>query len=189
MQKVAEELAHSALPRVFGAVAGTDDPDFASLAALGLRVGVRTREGLNDRGGGPARSERDKGSNVGLTFKADRLVIQTVHSDGPAERAGLCADDELVAADGFRLTPDSCALRLEQQTPGTVLKLTYFRREELRQTELTLGERALDTFWIERLGLAQRRPAPGVSSPGQGRASRSLVLPAGEILKAVPALR
>jgi predicted metalloprotease with PDZ domain len=88
---------------------------------------------------------------VGLTFKADRLIIQSVHADGAAEQAGLCPDDELVAAEGFRLTPENCGLRLEQQAPGTELKLAYFRREELRETRIILGERALDTHWIERI--------------------------------------
>jgi predicted metalloprotease with PDZ domain len=151
VRQAAEELAQSPLPRVFDAVAGTDDPDYSSLEALGLRVGVRTREGINDRGGSPARGEKEKGSNLGLTFKADRLIVQSVQADGPAEEAGLCPDDELVAAEGFRLTPENCGLRLEQQSPGTTLKLTYFRREELRETQITLGERALDTHWIERI--------------------------------------
>ncbi len=151
VRAAAEELAGGPLPRVFGAVAGLDDPDYASLEALGLRARVRVKEGTNDRGGGPARSDRERGSNLGLTFKPDRLVIQSVLSDGPAEQAGLSPDDELMAADGFRLTPESCALRLEQQAPGKEVRLTYFRREELRETVLILGERALDTCWIERV--------------------------------------
>jgi len=151
VRTAAEELAHAPLPRVFGAVAGTDDPDYASLEALGLRVGVRVKEGANDRGGSPARNDRERGSNLGLTFKQDRLVIQSVLSDGPAEQAGLCPDDELMAADGFRLTPENCALRLEQQSPGKEVRLTYFRREELHETVLIMGERPLDTYWIERM--------------------------------------
>ena len=152
VQKAAEELAHAKLPRVFAAVAGTDDPDYASLGALGLRVGTRARESTNDRGGSPTRGgDRDKGGNLGLVFKADRLIIQSVHPDGPAELAGLCPDDELVAAEGFRLLPENWVQRLEQLTPGTAVRLTYFRREELREAVLTLGERALDTHWIERV--------------------------------------
>jgi predicted metalloprotease with PDZ domain len=86
-----------------------------------------------------------------LTFKPDRLTLQTVFSDGPSERAGLSPDDELVAADALRLTPDNTALRLEQLPPGTAVRLSYFRRDELRQTVLTVAERPADTYWLERL--------------------------------------
>jgi len=149
--KAAEGLAGGPLPAVAAAIRETGDPDYGALASLGLRARLRTRDATADKGGSKARSEREPGAYLGLALKPDRLTVQTVFSDGPAERAGLSPDDELLAADGYRLTPDACSLRLEQLPAGTKTQLTYFRRDELRQTTLTVGERPLDTYWLERV--------------------------------------
>lgn len=151
LQREVAAWVGEALPNVFAAVSGHADPDYASLAAVGLVVRARPREGVADKGGIKPRAERDPGGYLGLSFKADRLTVSAVYADGPAERAGLCPEDEIVAADGYRLSPETCPSRLEQQPPHTQVTLTFFRREELRSTVLTLGERPLDTYWIEKL--------------------------------------
>lgn len=81
------------------------------------------------------------------------MTLQTVLSDGPGEKAGLAPEDELVAADGYRLSPENVSLKLEQLPPKTSVQLTYFRREEMRQAVLTTEERPLDTCWLERVEL------------------------------------
>ncbi len=146
-----EQVAGEPLPAIAAAVTGTADPDYAALASLGLRARFRARDAQSDKGGTRARAEREPSSYLGLGFKPDRLTLQTVLSDGPAERAGLSPEDELIAADGYRLSPESVGLRLEQLPPKTSVRLAYFRRDELRQTVLTTEERPLDTCWIERV--------------------------------------
>jgi predicted metalloprotease with PDZ domain len=152
----AEALAGEPLPALFEwVVAGTADPDYETLAALGLQAKVRAREGPQDKGGSKPKPERGEngatgGGTLGVLFKPERTVIQTVLTDSPAERAGLCADDEVVAADGYRLAPGEVSSRLESLQPGSLVRLAYFRRDELRETHVVLGERPLDTWWIEK---------------------------------------
>ena len=148
----AEALAGERLELFDRAVAGTFDPPYEDLEIVGLRARARPRESGSDKGGGKPRGERQElASHLGLILKADRTVIQSVLSGSPAERAGLAPEDELLAADGFRLTAEGWQARLEGASPGTTLRLAYFRRDELRETKAVLTERPLDTFWIERL--------------------------------------
>jgi predicted metalloprotease with PDZ domain len=79
------------------------------------------------------------------------MIIQSVLSGSPAEAAGLSAEDELVAADGMKLAPENWQPRIEGQPPGNRIRVTYFRRDELRETGVVLAELPADTWWIERI--------------------------------------
>jgi predicted metalloprotease with PDZ domain len=164
IREEAEALGGEPLTALFTRIiAGTDDPDYATVESLGLKARLRAREGTQDKGGSKGKPDRGENGNVGgtlgLVFKPERTVIQTVLNDSPAERAGLCAEDEIVAADGFRLATDAIASRLESLQPGSIVRLSYFRRDELLETSVELGERPLDTYWLEKIedaGEAQR---------------------------------
>ncbi|MHB8420274.1 MAG: M61 family metallopeptidase [Myxococcales bacterium] len=147
----AEALAGGPLPLFERAVAGTEDPNYEALAAVGLRARSRARESPGDKGGGKPRERAELASFFGALLRPGHLTVQSVLSGSPAERAGLAAEDELLAAEGFRLHPDGWQTRLEGQPPGTRVELAYFRRDELRQTSVELAERPQDTFWIERV--------------------------------------
>ena len=67
----------------------------------------------------------------------------------PAWRAGLTADDELLAEGGWRLDKAGLAARLEALGPGGTLRLTLFRRDELRQVDVALAPPPEDTAWLE----------------------------------------
>ncbi|MBR7800035.1 M61 family metallopeptidase [Undibacterium fentianense] len=66
----------------------------------------------------------------------DHPVVIEVERDSPAWKSGVVAGDTLIAANGLRLTPKDIndKLWLSQQTP---IKLTLFRRDELRELSLT----------------------------------------------------
>jgi predicted metalloprotease with PDZ domain len=150
----AEELAGAKLELFDRAVSGTDDPSYDALSTVGLRARPRARESSGDKGGSKPRERVELISYLGLLLKPDRaprLHIQSVLSGSPAERAGLCPDDELLAADGTRLHPESWQPRVEGLAPGTQVELAYFRRDELRRTVVELAERPQDTWWIERV--------------------------------------
>jgi len=149
----AERLAGTPLPAIFEqTVAGTADPDYSALEGVGLRARARARESAGDKGGTRPRQERqDLASWFGVQLRPDRAVIQSVLSGSPAENAGLSAEYELVAADGLRLLPESWQQRIEGQPPGTQLRISYFRREELREATVVLAEPPQDTWWIERI--------------------------------------
>ncbi len=155
IRREVEALCGEPLPLFAQVIAGTDDPDYRPLESLGLQARARPREGAQDKGGSKGKPDRaDNGSalgTLGVLFKPERTVIQTVLSDGPAERAGLCADDEIIATDGFRLATDAIASRLESLQPGSIVRLSYFRRDELREADVELAERPLDTYWVDKV--------------------------------------
>jgi predicted metalloprotease with PDZ domain len=77
---------------------------------------------------------------TGLALQPERATIRNVVPDSPAWRAGLTFNDELIAVDGARVTNATFAKRIGDRRPGDEARLTYFRRDELREATLTLTE-------------------------------------------------
>jgi predicted metalloprotease with PDZ domain len=75
------------------------------------------------------------------------MRIQHAYRDGAAERAGLSANDILVAFDGLRATPDTLAALLRRR-PGERVRVHAFRRDELFDVELTLATPVADTCYL-----------------------------------------
>lgn len=70
-----------------------------------------------------------------------RVRIAHVLAHSPAMRAGLNAEDELVALDGHHLRDkDALERRLRERAPGDRVRLHVIRRGELVEAEVTLGE-------------------------------------------------
>jgi predicted metalloprotease with PDZ domain len=86
-----------------------------------------------------------------------------VTEGSPAHLAGLYAGDELVAEDGFRLDRAALWDRLCERGPGGTLRLTVFRRDELVEVQVKLGQPPEDTLWLERVAdpTAEQRQAFG----------------------------
>ncbi len=85
----------------------------------------------------------EEGPWLGITTResGDAAVVATVLRGSPAEAAGLFASDELVALDGFRVEAGNLKARLRERKPGDRVKLTIFRRDQLRNVEVVLAER------------------------------------------------
>ncbi len=125
-----------------------------------------------------------------------RTVVRSVRSDGPAYRAGLNAGDEIVAMDGRRVSADEyedflaryaerararvlAARSAGEPAPDGRLRVTYFRRDVLREVRVSLDTRP-DGRWVlrhrddaneaERLAWADwsGRPWPGTGETGEG---------------------
>jgi predicted metalloprotease with PDZ domain len=127
-------------------VHGTDDPPLERLlAAFGIALHRRPAQSSSDRGGKPASGPLPR---AGIDAKiASDLRIQHVYRDGAAERAGLAANDIIVAVDGLRATPDAMSTLL-RQNPGECVRVHAFRRDELFAVDLTLVAPALDTCYL-----------------------------------------
>jgi predicted metalloprotease with PDZ domain len=103
-------------------------PDFdALLAPVGLRLDP------------PKERVADAGWSAEASAGAMRLT--QVLGDGPAWQAGLEADDMLVAIDGKRVDAGRFGAILNDYKPGDVVRVSFFRRDELLERRLTLGER------------------------------------------------
>ena len=85
-------------------------------------------------------------ASLGVRFKKDsgRTRIAVVYAGSAAEAAGLYANDELVAFDGYRVDEERLTARLAEHVPGDVVPVTVFRGERLVQVPVTLGESAYD---------------------------------------------
>lgn len=109
-------------------VSGVAELDYArALAVVGLE---------------PRWERRGPWAWLGLSLKqqGERTLVSAVRADGPAYTAGVYAEDELLALDGWRVDEKRLTARLEERTPGATVRLTLFRGEALVEVPVTLGE-------------------------------------------------
>ena len=126
-------------------IGGTDELPFdQTLGAAGLKLSWNWKDKATD-GTSPrpmlgARTKHVEG----------QLRVAAVLTDTPAYQAGISADDEIVAVDGYRVTDDAgLRERLNDRKVGERVTLTLFRREEIRTIEVELAASAGDKLAIE----------------------------------------
>ena len=98
---------------------------------------------------GPVK-EADPAGWLGVVTRDDgrATVVTSVRSNGPAEAAGLYAGDELLAIDRQRVDAARLTARLAEKPPGTTVTMTVFRRDELLEIPVALGEAPAETVTI-----------------------------------------
>jgi predicted metalloprotease with PDZ domain len=123
------------------------------LTRVGLRLRRRAALGWDDKGGTPGKKENGGHGAPGWLgaelASGPKLTVQSVREGSPAWKAGLTAEDELVAEDGFRIDKGGLWDRLCQEGPGGRLRLTVFRRDALTEVEVPLAAPPEDTVWLE----------------------------------------
>lgn len=124
-------------------IAGTETPDFTRLFDV---VGLTCELDAID--------ESEPYLGLTLVEKEGKTLVSAVLADGPAFRAGLMADDEIVAMNGRRLKKDDLDKRVGMHDAGDTLTFTFFRREELREIDVKL-DAAKKASWT-----VKRRAAP-----------------------------
>lgn len=79
---------------------------------------------------------------LGVTVKSEngRELIKFVESNSPAQKAGIDADDELLAINGLRVKADQLTDRLKDFRPGDTIHLSVFHQDELCTYGVTLAE-------------------------------------------------
>jgi len=143
--------------------ATTPLPLEASLAFAGLEL-VPKEPGDDDEKDDPVKAR----AYVGLNLKdADgAAVVSSVLADGPAYKAGVIAEDHIIALNGRRLRAADLEARLKTLAPGDPIRLVLLRRDELKEVDfvavsdpnvvLTLrrvkeptdSQRAIYTSWL-----------------------------------------
>ena len=121
------------------------------LAPVGVALKRRCAQGFDDKGGTPPRPEPGAqpgwlGATIG---SGPRLTVSSVREDSPAWRAGLYAEDEIVAESRFRVDRAALWDRLCERGPKGSLELTVFRRDELVGVTIQLTDPPEDTVWLE----------------------------------------
>jgi predicted metalloprotease with PDZ domain len=122
-------------------VSGTAELDYdAALGHAGLAVAWKR----TDANG----AERPGWLGVATRTEGRALVVASVRSESPAEAAGVYAGDELIALDGQRVDASRFPARLAERPPGTIVRAMVFRREELVEIPVTLGEAPMNSAAI-----------------------------------------
>jgi predicted metalloprotease with PDZ domain len=169
---VAELLGPEPARRFFDRFVRGTEPLELDLDAIGVRLRRRIANGLDDKGGTPPRPD-DGGPRpgwLGIELKpGPKLEVQSVREGSPAHRAGLYADDEIVAEDGFRVDRNALWDRLRERGGGGALRLTVFRRDELVDVPVTLGEPREDVVWLELVPEATPAQRAAFESWSSGR--------------------
>ncbi|HZI65054.1 MAG TPA: PDZ domain-containing protein [Thermoanaerobaculia bacterium] len=122
---------------------------FLEAAGLGLRRDPKKEEGEK-----PVTRRPHFGAVVQRS--GDHLVAATVRSGSPAERAGLCARDEILAIDGTRVDMESWEKRLDALTPGRAVDVAVLRAGALRELSITPESR--DATVLKIVPLAKATP-------------------------------
>jgi predicted metalloprotease with PDZ domain len=119
---------------------GTRDPDFAALLApFGIDCARR-----------PA-VDAAHFAMLGVKTAADGKDCRFAHVfDGsPAQKAGLSANDVLIALGGLRVTPDNLDKLLARYSVGDTVEVQAFRRDELMRFEIKLATEAPSRYTLK----------------------------------------
>jgi predicted metalloprotease with PDZ domain len=148
IERVVSELASSDMQDFFARyVHGIEDPPLEKLlAAFGVDWHLRPASNARDRGGKPA-SDPPPACWLGAKVRDD-MSLQHVFAGSPAERAGVAANDVLIAIDGVRASASALDALRNDRTPGQRVTVHAFRRDELIAVELELAPPPLDTCWL-----------------------------------------
>lgn len=126
---------------------GTRDPDFATLLApFGVEY---TRCAALD-----AAPFALLGIKTATTGSECRVL--NVFDGSPAQRAGLSANDVLIALGGLRCTPTSIDRLLARYATGDTVELTAFRRDELLRFEVKLATQPPPKFVLAAAAKASK---------------------------------
>lgn len=95
----------------------------------------------------PASSEAELGAKT--KNDAGRLLVTVVPRGTPAFAAGLNADDEILAINGFRVRADGLAARLGGYSPGDRVEFLVARRDQLLTLSVTLAAESRKVWQLE----------------------------------------
>ncbi len=151
------ELAGSAVANELNQwLTASDDPPLAELLTnAGVELQLRPALGPDDKGGWS--NQPAPRFSLGANFKSNGsgLELASVTAGGAAHGAGLAARDLIIAFDGIKASSARWQ-ELQCSPQGTNVEVHFFRREHLRQCQLTLQTPRPDSCGLR---LTDQRPA------------------------------
>lgn len=133
------------------ALRSTQELDYSVLSHVGLEARFRIRESASDKGGSPPRWKEQKPRGwLGVLPKSGG-TIATVLEGTPAQAAGVYAEDEVVALDGYKVDAAGLISRCEDKKPGEQVKVSLFRRDKLLELPITLGQKPADAVYLAKV--------------------------------------
>jgi predicted metalloprotease with PDZ domain len=140
-REVCEKTAGSPLPEIFDIYASTvGEIDYGKyLAYAGLEMDAA-----------PADSP---GATLGASVREQNglSLITSVEWDSPASLAGLSAQDEIIATDGVRATPQALSKILSSRKGGDTLRVYFSRRGVVQEIGVVLRQKRETSFRIKVL--------------------------------------
>jgi predicted metalloprotease with PDZ domain len=141
VEALASEIAGSDLGPLFDQwLRSTAELSFdEAFATVGVVIRPMQPPSHAPGGMGEAAAERPRQEiRTGMQIRSEhgRVLVGSVLAGSAAWRAGVSANDELLALDGFRVHAESFVGRLQEKAPGEKARLTLFRRDELREVEM-----------------------------------------------------
>ena len=135
----ARGVEEDAMPDLIREATGVDARDFLRRHAYG-REDVPLAELLAQHGYALTWKAASPLPSLGVKTarQGEDLRLATVYTLGPAHRAGLSAQDVLVAIDGLRVQNGNLDKLLARYRPGDLVEIHAFRRDELRRFTLKL---------------------------------------------------
>jgi predicted metalloprotease with PDZ domain len=141
-QKACELIAGGSLDDFFARyVRGRDD-----LSSVYNRIlegaGLQLEQGGlviglgNDK---PVRRKGFLGADIEDKPDGDFIVVKDVRAGSPAYDQGLNAKDKIIALDGARVDKETFAALIAAKPPGTTVRITVFRSDDLRTFEIKLA--------------------------------------------------
>jgi predicted metalloprotease with PDZ domain len=153
VRRIAEELSGLDLSSFFARhVEGTDELPFAEmLGRAGIDVHLRPADGNKDKGGKPGRKPKKSDPPrrwLGARWATGEARLTHVFDGGPAQAAGLSAGDVIIAWNGLKVTGANLQALIDRSAADTAVRVLAFRRDELMQFEVRIGDAPLDTCWL-----------------------------------------
>jgi predicted metalloprotease with PDZ domain len=156
IQTLAEDVCGQSLQEFFSRYLDTtEDLSLTELCQfIGITLKQRMADSPDDTGGTPAKNT-DAGPcfNLGAKFISDPLGarIQMVLDDGDLQRAGVAANDVIIAINGLKAGKDTLFALLAQYTVGDTVELHAFRRDELMTFEVELTQAVANAWYLETI--------------------------------------
>lgn len=79
-------------------------------------------------------------AGVSLSDSGGKVTIRSIRSNSPIEEAGLSVNDEIIGANGIRVTQASLKSFFAGMSTGDVMEILFARGDELFSTELVMTE-------------------------------------------------
>lgn len=154
IQQIASALCAHSLHDFFARYLDTteDLPLTELCKGMGLALQQRVAESSDDMGGTAAKNNTASvAGNLGAKFIADPVgaKVQFILDDGDLQRAGLAANDVIIAINGLKAGKDNLAILLAPFSIGDKLEVHAFRRDELMTFTLNLTQAKADTWYLE----------------------------------------
>ena len=146
------------IEKIASDVAGTDLQDFFAdylydtndlplkdlFASMGIEMKFRAAESSTDKGGTPPSNNNNKKTvpwfGINSTAAEGGVKFVNVLDDGPAQKAGVAAEDIGIALNSLKIDKNNLEKTLASYQVGDTVTLHAFRRDELMEFRVKLGE-------------------------------------------------